>query len=236
MIADSRRLQERRHGRCCWHLLGCRSTLSASSEGSPETHMSKVRTVAVAVVSMLCASVSYAQGSDAECHQPNPGSYSAADLSRGFLQHHDHRPSVGKPRTPGPMYVACWAEVPSQNTAYFSATFAAPAVNTIRKQFRTFVTTQYGPVSNLQCAGKFNQAVVNEQVEKWKDSARTTNNAIIDLFGGDKAVKAPQPQSPQSVRYEHPRSGFGDGIPRGIAAVPCNTCSGTAANQSSFQR
>ena len=53
------------------------------------------------------------------------------------------------------------------------------------------------------------ERLVNELVEKWKDSARTTNNAIVDLLGGDKAAEAPQPQSPQSVRYEGPHSGFG---------------------------
>jgi hypothetical protein len=198
--------------------------------------MSKVTTVAVAVVSMFCASVSYAQGSDAKLPSANPGSYPQPISPGASFNSMNTGPRWASPEPPGAMYVACWADVPSQNTAYFRATFAAPAVNTIRKQFRTFVTTQYGPVSDLQCTGKFNRAVVNERVEKWKDSVRTTNNAIIDLFGGDKAVKAPQPQSPQPVRYEHPRSGFGDGIPRGIAAVPCNTCSGTAANQSSFQR
>jgi hypothetical protein len=77
------------------------------------------------------------------------------------------------------MYVACWAEVPSHNTAYFSATFEVPTVYGARNEFRKLVTTQYGPVGKLQCAGKFNQTVVNEQVEKWKDSARS-KNAIVD--------------------------------------------------------
>jgi hypothetical protein len=93
---------------------------------------------------------------------------SASRISR------DSTPTYG----PG-MYVACWAEVPSHNTAYFSATFAAPTVNGIRKEFRQFVKTQYGPVTNLQCIGKYSEAGVNEQVEKWKDSARN-KNAIVD--------------------------------------------------------
>ena len=146
--------------------------------------MSKVRTVAATIVFMLCASVSNAQSAF-----PNLGSHTAD--------------------TGGPMYVACWAEVPSQNTAYFSATFAASSVNALKKQFRSFVTTHYGPVSKLQCTGKFSGTVVNEQVEKWKDSARTTNNAIIDLSGGDKAAAVPQPQPPRSVSYQGPTSGFG---------------------------
>ena len=50
----------------------------------------------------------------------------------------------------------------------------------MRKQFRSFVTTHYGPVSKLQCTGKFGEAVVNELVEQWKDSARAAKNAIVD--------------------------------------------------------
>jgi hypothetical protein len=75
--------------------------------------------------------------------------------------------------------VASWAEVPSRNTAYFSATFPSPTVNAARKEFRQLVTTQYGAVGKLQCAGRFSQSVVDEKVEKWKDSART-KNAIVD--------------------------------------------------------
>jgi len=158
---------------------------------------------------MLCASVSYAQGSDAKLPSTNPASYipqigTATNYSSSSLFY---------PRGPAPgsMYVACWAEVASNNTAYFSPTFAAPSVNDVRKEFRKVVTTQYGPVSKLQCTGKFSGTMVSEQVKKWKDSARTTNNAIIDLFAGtrDEAAGAPQPQSSQSVRYERPHSGFG---------------------------
>jgi len=87
--------------------------------------MSKVRTVAATIVLMFCASVSYAQPPFSQ--SSNPGSYTSNPA--------------------GPMYAACWAEVPSQNTAYFSATFLIPAVNTLKDQFRTFVTTQYGPAS-----------------------------------------------------------------------------------------
>ena len=186
--------------------------------------MSKVRTIAATIVLAVCASVSYAQ-----LPSSNPGSYTQ---NTGRVMEQPGRPTNWPA---GPMYAACWAEVPSQNSAYFSATFAASSVNALRKQFRTFVTTQFGPVSKLQCTGKFSGTVVNEQVEKWKDSARTTNNAIIDLLGGDKAAKAPQPQSPQSVRYEVPHSGqVLDGIPGG--SVPGNNSSGTVAGQSNFQR
>ena len=74
------------------------------------------------------------------------------------------------------------------------------------------MTTQYGPVSNLQCAGKFNQAVVNEQVEKWKDSARSTKNAIVDTdwqptAARDQGAGAPQPP----VSYQHASGGFPPG-------------------------
>jgi hypothetical protein len=150
--------------------------------------MSKVRAVAATIVFMLGASVSYAQSSDTSLRQPrtpfmgpstlDPNTWtlqSASRLSRGST------PGISSSGTygPGMMYVACWAEVPSNNTAYFSATFAAPTVNGIRKEFRQFVKTQYGPVTNLQCIGKYSEAGVNEQVEKWKDSARN-KNAIVD--------------------------------------------------------
>jgi hypothetical protein len=141
--------------------------------------MSKVKAVAVAVVSMLSASVSYAQGNDAKLPSATPGYYVPPTLSpnnNGFSSNQYIPPSPAR----GPMYVACWADVPSDNTAYFSATFAGPAVNQVRKQFRTFVTTHYGPVSKVQCTGKFSKTVVTEQVDKWKDSARTTKNAVVD--------------------------------------------------------
>jgi len=147
--------------------------------------MSKVRAVAATIVLMLCASGSYAQAPSANgwagtpigqaqlgwtfqspsSANPNPGTQSASRISRDS--------------TPTGMYVACWAEVPSHNTAYFSATFEAPTVYGARKEFRKLVTTQYGAVGKLQCAGKFNETVVNEQVEKWKESARS-KNAIVD--------------------------------------------------------
>jgi hypothetical protein len=142
--------------------------------------MSKVRTVAAAITLMLGASVSYAQSS----YTPMPVFPSSESPGNVQFQNDGY---LRLPRTiwltdkpVGAMYVACWAEVPSNNTAYFSAKFAGPAVSPVRKQFRTFVTTHYGPVSKLQCAGKFSEAVLNEQVEKWKDSARTEKNAIVD--------------------------------------------------------
>ena len=172
--------------------------------------MSKVKTVAVAIVSMFCASVGYAQSSKTPL-PVFPSSESPGNAQFQSAEYPRDQQNFETPLSParGGMYVACWAEVASNNTAYFSPTFAASSVNVVRKEFRKVVTTQYGPVSKLQCTGKFSGTMVSEQVEKWKDSARTTNNAIIDLLGGDKAAKAPQPQSPQSVRYEGPHSGFG---------------------------
>jgi hypothetical protein len=137
----------------------------------------------------------------------NPGSYSSYNAPTNAA--YGNSVPIGSPER-GAMYVACRAEVASNNTAYFSPIFAASSVNVVRKEFRKVVTTQYGPVSKLQCTGKFSGTMVNEQVEKWKDSARTTNNAIIDLFGstGEEAAKAPQHQSSQSVRYEQPAATF----------------------------
>ena len=174
--------------------------------------MSKVKTVAVAIVSMFCASVGYAQSSQTPL-PVFPSSESPGNVQFQSAEYPRDQQNFETPLSParGGMYVACWAEVASNNTAYFSPTFAAPSVNDVRKEFRKVVTTQYGPVSKLQCTGKFSGTMVSEQVKKWKDSARTTNNAIIDLFAGtrDEAAGAPQPQSSQSARYERPHSGFG---------------------------
>ena len=78
------------------------------------------------------------------------------------------------------MYVACWAEVPSKGTAYFSPTLLAPAVSSARKEFRKRVTAQYGEISQLRCAGKLSEAMVKNIVQQWRDQARSTNNAIVD--------------------------------------------------------
>jgi hypothetical protein len=166
--------------------------------------MSKVRTVVATIVAMLCASVSYAQQPFSQ--SSNPGSYVGFAQTPGAFSNSFSSIDQSIPQSPalGRMYVACWAEASSQNTAYFSATFAARgvgAVHSMRTQFRSFVTTQYGPVSQVQCTGKDSEAVVNEQVEKWKDSARTEKNAIIDLLG-DKDAGAPQPQSPQAANIK----------------------------------
>src|SRR5262245_7403861 len=148
--------------------------------------MSKVRTVAATIVLVLCASVSDAQPPFSQ--SSNPGSYVGFAQTPSALQSQYPRDQIGV--RPGPVarasssyvpsYVACWAEVPSHNTAYFSATFEVPGVNDFRKQFRTFGTTHYGRVDKLQCTDSLVRSAVTEQVEKWKDSARTKKNAIVD--------------------------------------------------------
>jgi len=192
---------------------------------------------------MLGASVGHAQGGFPSSQSPGnvqfqQGAY-PADQNFGTRPYPETRPGVSPDvmARANPVYVSCWAEVTSLNTAYFSATFLMPAFNTLKDQFRTFVTTQYGPASNLQCTTALSNAAVTKQVDKWKDSARTTNNAIIDLVAntGEEAAKAPQRQSSQSVRYEPPHIGFLDGyVPGGY--VPGNNSSGTVAGQSNFQR
>jgi hypothetical protein len=148
--------------------------------------MSKVRAVAATIVFMLGASVAHAQGyypsaGDQERNRDAAGVINQSPVGQAALQ--GLYTSSGIPAVtqyvPGMMYVARWAEVPSHNAAYFTAPFLSPTVNSARKEFRQLVTRQYGQVGRLQCAGKFNEAVVNEQVAKWKDSARS-KNAIVD--------------------------------------------------------
>jgi hypothetical protein len=183
--------------------------------------------VALAVVSMLCASVSYAQS-----QQPLPVFPSSESPGNVQFQQraYPRDQNLGTPFSyGGSFHVACWAEVPSHSTAYFTATFGAPAVSSARKEFRKLVTTQYGPVSNLQCTGKFSGTAVNEQVEKWKDSARSTKNAIVDT-GWHPTAALREPLRVVPIPFNH------DAAPRGVNPVPGNTNFGTAANQHDFQR
>ena len=212
--------------------------------------MSKVRNVAATIVLMLCASVSYAQQPFSQ--SSNPGSYVGfAQTPGAFLNSSSASTTASAALTgtyrkapwPGRMYVACWAEVPSHSTAYFSPTFPAPAVSSARKEFRELVTTQYGAVSHVQCVGKFNPAVVKDTVQQWQDKARATNNAIIDTdWQPTAALREPGPSSPYleslGARMKRgtamPTYPYDGGIPGGN--VPGNNSSGTVAGQSNFQR
>ena len=136
--------------------------------------------VAVTIGLMLCASVSYAQGPTVTFPERQSSADQAGLANRAYGQPIADLPIGYLDQQRTGMYVACWAEVPSHNTAYFSATFAAPSVASARKEFRQLVAAQIGPASKLQCAGKFSETVVNERVEEWKDSARSRKNAIVD--------------------------------------------------------
>src|SRR5262249_14103316 len=123
--------------------------------------MSKVKAVAATIVVMLCASVADAQQPTEIGRNPiGPGDNQLAppctDSGTTVVKGLRCEASQG----PGKMYVACWAEVPSHNTAYFSATFEASSTYNARKEFRQLVTAQYGPAGKVQCAGKFSETVV----------------------------------------------------------------------------
>jgi hypothetical protein len=189
--------------------------------------MSKVRAVAVAIGLMLCTSVAFAQFA----------TYSPA--AGGWIDVPPRR--VLPEPAPGGLYVACSAEVPSQSTAYFTATFNAPAVSSARKEFRQLVTTQYGAVSQVQCVGKFNPAVVKDTVQQWQDKARATNNAIVNTDWQPTAARdqgghylASEGGRMKQTRAETQAFPHIDGIPGG--SVPGNNSSGTVAGQSNFQR
>jgi len=127
-----------------------------------------------------------------------------------------------------------------------------PAFNTLKDQFRTFVTTQYGPASKLQCTTALSNAAVTKQVDKWKDSARTEKNAIVDLSASTGDEAASIKQDGVSCLYTDSAGGrfkqrvcgtpvemqafhdVGAGFPTGY--VPGNNSSGTQAGQSNFQR
>jgi hypothetical protein len=130
---------------------------------------------------MLCVSVSYAQSAaDQERNRDAAGIVNQNDPA-GLAGRNPYAYAPTYPASAtGPMYVACWAEVPSHNTAYFSATFVAPAIYSARKEFSELVTAQYGAVNQVQCAGKFSEAVVKDKVQRWKDKASAANNAIVE--------------------------------------------------------
>jgi len=159
--------------------------------------MSKVRAVAATIVFMLCASVGYAQSYDPSSRQigmpaaPWAPFMGPSGLTPGWTTQSASR--IERPPL-GMMYVACWAEVPSHNTAYFSPIIESPTVNSARKEFRQLVTTQYGTVGKLQCAGKLSETVVNEQVARWKDSARS-KNAIVDTDWATSTATADVPST-----------------------------------------
>jgi hypothetical protein len=81
---------------------------------------------------------------------------------------------------PGPLYVACWAETPSGDSAYFSATFESHSPWKARKEFREIVATRYGPVSQARCAGNASSTKLKELVAQWKEEARAASAAIVD--------------------------------------------------------
>jgi hypothetical protein len=143
--------------------------------------------VAVTIGLMLGASVGHAQGytpsaADQERNRDAAGVFNQSVAGQAALaagQGYENGSYV-VPDQRGALYVACWADVPSHNTAYFSATFVAPTAYSARKEFRELVTTQYGAVSHVKCASKFSKAVMRDIVQQWKDKARATNNAIVE--------------------------------------------------------
>jgi len=77
-----------------------------------------------------------------------------------------------------PQYVACWAEVPSQHTAYFSATFEAQAMAAQRTEFRKMLMTTYGFVGQFNCTAKPSAAEAEQQLQQWRETARTKDTIV----------------------------------------------------------
>jgi len=178
--------------------------------------MSKVRTLAVAVVLMLCASVSYAQAQNAGYSPQQDAVFQQGQYQSNF------DPRLGRSPAPRKMLVACRAEVPSNNTTYFSATSEAPSVSNARKEFRELVATQYGAVSQVQCVGKFNPAVVQDTVQQWQDKARATNNAIVNT---DWQPTAASDQGSHSDNGRMARAGARVACGNGVvnSSAPCSS-------------
>ena len=88
------------------------------------------------------------------------------------------KPQPEKPEKE-PQYVACWAEVPSHHTAYFSATFELHAIAAQRTEFHKMVMMTYGPVGQFNCAARPSPAEAEQQLERWKATVRA-KDAIVD--------------------------------------------------------
>jgi hypothetical protein len=92
------------------------------------------------------------------------------------------RPATPKPPPEKPekkpQYVACWAEVPSHHTAYFSATFEAQVMKDVRTEFHKMVMMTYGPVGQFNCAAKPSPAEAEQQLEQWKATARARDTLV----------------------------------------------------------
>jgi len=87
-------------------------------------------------------------------------------------------PPAAKPARQ-PLYVACWAEVPSKHTAYFSAAFESQNIKDPRTEFHQRVMMSYGAVGQFNCAGKPSAAEAEQQLEQWKETARA-KDTIVD--------------------------------------------------------
>jgi len=83
-----------------------------------------------------------------------------------------------QPATPKAKYVACWAEVKSRQSAYFSTVFEAPGVAEPREAFRTMVMTSYGGISRFACEQKGSSAEAEQQLQQWKDAARARDTIV----------------------------------------------------------
>ena len=92
------------------------------------------------------------------------------------------RPATPKPPPEKPekkpQYVACWAEVPSHHTAYFSATFETQVMKDVRTEFHKMVMMTYGPVGQFNCAAKPSPAEAEQRLEQWKATARAKDTLV----------------------------------------------------------
>jgi pyruvate/2-oxoglutarate dehydrogenase complex dihydrolipoamide acyltransferase (E2) component len=78
-----------------------------------------------------------------------------------------------------PLYMACFAELQSSHTAYFSATFESPDANEPKAEFHKMVAKTYGPVSGqFACIRKPSASEVAQQVQRWKDSVQAKDKII----------------------------------------------------------
>jgi hypothetical protein len=132
------------------------------------------RTFGVAIALLVGASVGHAQGIQRSSDSPAQYVQSMSITTQPYGN------GAGAPLATGPLYVACRAEAPSSDAAYFSDAFASHAPLKSRKAFRELVATRYGPVSRAHCAGNTSLTELEALVRQWKENARAATSAVVD--------------------------------------------------------
>jgi hypothetical protein len=89
------------------------------------------------------------------------------------------KPQPGEKPATKTLYMACFAELQSSHTAYFSSTFESTDPNEPKTEFHKMVASTYGPVSGqFGCIRKPSVDEVDQQVQHWKSSVQAKDRIV----------------------------------------------------------